>query len=94
MKGWEVTRLKLKRKFSEMGIEWCELGYKGCWHTNALSFAHSMKRRKIQTQEELEEVVLACIPCHKILEEKPAPKMLEEVREKIRARNGGEFIVD
>ena len=88
MKGWEATRLQLKKKFSRMGIEHCELNYKGCWNNNALSFAHSMKRRKITSQEDLEEVILCCVPCHEILERKPAEEMLRIVRETIKKREG------
>ncbi len=88
MKGWESTRLKLRKRFQQAGIDYCELHYGGCWVNNALSFTHSMKRRKIQTQEHLEEVILACVPCHAILEVKPAEEMLEIVRNTIREREG------
>ena len=88
MKGWEATRLLLKKKFSRMGIEHCELNYKGCWRNNALSFAHSMKRRKITSQSDLEEVILACVPCHERLEHKSAEEMMDIVKETIRKREG------
>ena len=88
MKGWESTRLALRKRFQKAGIDYCELHYAGCWVNNNLSFAHSMKRRKIRTQEELEEVIVACVPCHQILEVKPPEEMLRIVRETIKEREG------
>lgn len=35
-----------------------------------LTPAHSRKQRFIQTKEQYFEIAIACIPCHKILDEK------------------------
>jgi hypothetical protein len=66
--AWEMTRAALVVRFEAAGITSCELRYEGCFKTNFLSFAHSKKRRYIQSQEELEEVLLCCTPCHNRLE--------------------------
>lgn len=59
-----------------MGITECELRLEGCWRNNALSFAHLDKRKNLQG-EELEEVVLACVPCHQKVEYLGKGKMRE-----------------
>lgn len=66
--AWERTRKQLIPRFAAAGIMTCELGYIGCFKDNFLSFAHSMKRRRITSQEELEECILACTSCHQIAE--------------------------
>jgi hypothetical protein len=65
---WEMTREILKERFQAAGITSCELRYPGCWRNNALSFAHSKKRRYITSQEVLEEVCLCCTSCHQKIE--------------------------
>jgi hypothetical protein len=66
--AWESMRAELKERFERAGITSCELRLAGCWRNNALSFAHSKKRRRISSEEELQECVLACVPCHNRLE--------------------------
>lgn len=73
-KAWDNARADLKMEFLALGITSCELRYPGCWFDNALGFAHAAKRRKL-TAEDLNHVVLACNPCHDILEIKPPEEM-------------------
>lgn len=62
--AWETTRRKLKVAFEAAGITRCER----CWSSFGLSFAHSLPRRFITTQAELEEVILACATCHQTID--------------------------
>lgn len=68
----EVRRKNLKIEYQEKGIITCELKLAGCWKDNALSFAHKDKRWKyIRRPLELwtfKETILACVPCHQIIE--------------------------
>jgi hypothetical protein len=84
-KEWEAARRVLKTKFGAAGIITCELGYRGCWHDNALSFAHARKRLDLQPGE-LSEVILACTPCHDVLERMPKPVMYQAVQKVINSR--------
>lgn len=73
---WENARRRLKKKFFELGIDFCEI----CGSRFGLSFAHSKKRRHIEG-DELTEVALVCIhPCHAELERLPEPEMTAKVR--------------
>jgi len=67
---WEkVRKTELIPQFESWGITSCEIHLEGvCWNNNALGFAHTKKRRDIKTPEDLREVVLACNPCHAIVE--------------------------
>jgi len=69
-KEWEkVRKTELIPQFESWGITSCEIHLEGvCWNSNALGFAHTKKRRDIKTPEDLREVVLACNPCHDIIE--------------------------
>lgn len=70
-KTWVEVRDMLKARFYHAGIRECELRLKDiCWKDNALSFAHSKKRRKM-TEEDITEVALLCQPCHLEIEYKP-----------------------
>jgi hypothetical protein len=66
--AWEEALAELKVRFQIAGVTECELRWEGCWRNNALSFAHSKKRRKVSSPEELRECILACVPCHNRLE--------------------------
>jgi hypothetical protein len=81
---WDTTRAQLKVRFEMAGVTTCELRYPGCWKNNALSFAHSKKRRKIEG-DELSECILVCVPCHNRLEY-GQNDMYEIVRRVIAAR--------
>ena len=62
VRQWSKTRAKLKKRFAEMGITFCEK----CGTTFNLSFAHRLKRRFITNEAELMTVALLCIPCHTV----------------------------
>lgn len=66
-KAWDRIRKKLIERFQDAGITTCELQYSGCWHDNALGFAHRKKRR-FCTEEELWKCVLCCTNCHQKIE--------------------------
>lgn len=85
-KLWDDIRAKLKVNFQRAGITRCEVRCEGCWNSDALSFAHSLKRRFIKTVDDWTEVALACTPCHDILEAMPHQRMADIVRSIIQAR--------
>lgn len=65
----------------------CELGLEGtCWIDNALSFAHSKRRRFIADEDDLREVALVCTPCHDVLDALPHEDTLAVVRDIIAKR--------
>jgi len=85
---WIDTRVELVQEFLRMGITSCELGYEGCWRTEALGFAHSQQRSQhpeMYSNEKLREVILACTPCHNKIEGKK--DMEQIVCDVIRQRN-------
>jgi hypothetical protein len=62
-KAWDKARAALKVDHVAMGITTCEFQYPGCWHDEALSFAHSRKRD--DPLFDINEVAIACTPvCH------------------------------
>lgn len=69
-KQWDKVRAELKKEFYDKGIVTCEL----CGYSNALSFAHRLKRRYITDEVELRRVALLCMDvgehkgCHSTLE--------------------------
>ena len=73
-KAWNNARAKLKNDFERMGIMECEIQFHDCWVNNALGFAHLVKRRNV---EDLREVVLACNPCHMVVESWKEAEMKE-----------------
>lgn len=86
--AWERTRRKLKVKFEAMGITSCEFNFPRCTPNDYLSFAHSLKRVDIKTQEQLEEVAVACFSCHSILDLNMTHEgMAEAVRTVIQQRS-------
>jgi hypothetical protein len=48
-----------------MGITSGEIRRGGCWNDRAVGFAHTKKRRNVT---DIERVVLACNPCHSLVE--------------------------
>lgn len=77
--AWENERAKLKVRFLQWGITSCELRYPGtCWGDACLGFAHAKKRRFLKPHE-LGHVILACNPCHDVLESLGAELMKAEV---------------
>lgn len=85
-KEWQNVRVQLKKAFTAAGITECELNLEGCWKNNALSFAHIDKRRYL-SKEDLKKVVLACIPCHQVVEAMPRLEMREKLLKIIEERN-------
>lgn len=85
-KEWAKARKKLKVIYEEKGITKCELRFGCCWKNNALSFAHRHKRNwyldKPELLGEFKQTVLACIPCHDIIEDDK--ELTEEVFKKLR----------
>jgi len=73
-----IARSENKEEMEKLGITSCELKYPGCWHNNALTFAHAEKRRKLIRQD-LNTVIVACSPCHAIIEILPPEEMKEIV---------------
>ncbi len=86
VKQWDRIRAKLKKGFEAKGITTCEIRYKDCWVNNGLSFAHLDKRRYL-TEEQLYEVVLACVLCHDQVEYLPKGQMREILQKVIDQRD-------
>lgn len=86
--NWNDARAQLIILFEKNGITECEIKYKGCWKDNALGFAHVDKRRFL-SQEDVRspnKVVLACNPCHQIVEQESREEMRKELDKIIAAR--------
>lgn len=84
-KAWDKARKELKIEFEQKGITTCELRFDGCWVSNWLSFAHIDKRNNL-APDELYSVVLACVPCHQVVERWPRLKMREYLENIIKNR--------
>lgn len=86
---WDSARAKLKKQFREMNIVTCEM----CGRSDALSFAHRLKRRYVTTDEELCTVALLCMDfmgrkgCHNKLEHGPKDVMFDTITKLIENRN-------
>ncbi len=67
---WQEIKPEVKNKFEEAGINSCEVRWEGCTGSYKLyrTFAHSLRRRRITTKEQMEEVLWACQHCHSILD--------------------------
>lgn len=81
-----AANAKLKVEFEKQGITNCELGYPGCTRTEFLSWAHGRKRRKLQGDELVTLVILACINCHDRIEYMGHESMLSIVESVIAER--------
>lgn len=68
------------------GINYCEFGFPGCLKGIMLTLAHSRKRRKIENDEQLAECAVACVPCHRWLDEKLSHEQMEAFVKKAIAR--------
>lgn len=85
-RAWRNAVVRLKKRYTAMGITSCELRYEGCWGDEALGFAHGRKRRWLH-EDELEKLcVLACNPCHDRIERIAPEEMLVIVESVIRER--------
>ena len=79
---WNTVRNRLRKQFEQQGITRCEI----CQGTFGLSFAHSKKRRFIQTDEEWMEVALLCQPCHEKIEFSGHEAMYKAITDIIKSR--------
>lgn len=68
---WRRRWPKLKRAFERDGITRCER----CGSDYFLTPAHSLKRRHITNETQMDEVALLCQPCHETLELSGEAKM-------------------
>lgn len=84
-KEWNEIRKELVIEFEDKGITTCEIKFAVCWRNNALGFAHLDKRRYLKG-EQLRVVVLACNPCHQVIEKWPREQMRELLQDIIDAR--------
>ena len=64
----KVLHEEIIPQFKTWGITTCEIGLTPCLHFRYLGFAHTKKRRNIKTSRDLRQVVLACEPCHTLVE--------------------------
>lgn len=65
---YTVMHEEIIPQFDRWGIRSCEINLHQCIGNRYLGFAHTKKRNNIHTPEELRRVVLACQPCHNIVE--------------------------
>lgn len=65
---WNEARQELKLEYEVRGITSCEIGLKGCWRTNGLSFAHRYKRADKRCEHTFEGTLLLCVECHRKIE--------------------------
>lgn len=85
---WREVRNDIRTKMLGMGIVRCELQWEGCLNNFTLGLAHSLRRRFITTNEELEEVILACVNCHEKLDyDHSKEETYEIVKKVIEGRN-------
>ena len=74
---WEDVRKELYKSFAEAGIVSCEIQGPNCTGSNFLSFAHSLRRRKIarldgkEHAEAMRCVIRCCINDHVVLDSHP-----------------------
>lgn len=73
---WRNVWRKLKPKFAAAGIDCCE----ECGSRYFLTPAHSLKRRHITNEFELNEVAILCQPCHEKYELMGEERMCVEIR--------------
>ncbi len=85
-KANRASNARLKKRFTAMGIESCELGYENCTKDNFLSWAHGRKRRHLQGDELDTLVILSCLNCHTRIERMPESAMCAIVESVIAER--------
>jgi hypothetical protein len=88
---WFKIKKQKIEEFAEKGIMQCEI----CSghplddpERQILSMAHSRKRRKIENEEQLAEVALLCIRCHRLLDGMTHEDMEREIKAIITRRDG------
>lgn len=68
-KWYKVMHEEIVPQFEKWDIKYCEINFSEvCRIYTYLGFAHTKKRRNISNDEDLRRVVLACQPCHEIVE--------------------------
>lgn len=85
-KEWAEARKEVIEYLADQSVTSCELAYEGCLGSSFLTLAHSLRRRKISSKEELKTVILACTHCHYILDGKPQKETEAIVIETIKNR--------
>ena len=81
-KLWPRAWRKFKPKFERAGIDRCE----ECGSKYFLTPAHTLKRRHITNELELNEVAILCQPCHEKYELMGEEKMCKAIRAIIAGR--------
>jgi len=76
---------KLRVLFGSRGITKCELKLSGECDNWNVQFAHSKKRWKIETIQDLQEVAVACSACHEKIEARHAD-MDAIIKDRIKSR--------
>lgn len=84
--AWKQLRKELFEELASLGISSCELMLPECTGRLMLTLAHSKKRRKIKTDAELREVIVACSSCHYKIEYLPENEMYSIVLKVIENR--------
>lgn len=83
--AWEEGRAQLKTIFKDNDITKCEIKTSKCVSGNFLGFAHTRRRNTLTPEQTIDPhfVVLACNPCHEIVDFKmargAAEKLLDEI---------------
>lgn len=90
-KDWSNLRKVLYEELAEKGITSCELQYENCTGRVFPSLAHSKKRRFIESDLEMREVIFACVGCHEKIEYLPKEEMYEIVIGIIKSRNNNGY---
>jgi hypothetical protein len=67
---WSKVRQDIYAELAEIGITSCEIRNEGCLGSFTLGLAHSLRRRFINTKEQLYETILACQKCHEYIDYK------------------------
>lgn len=96
-KLWARIKKEKIFEFSNRGIIHCEMCnglHRDKPEGLILDFAHSKKRRKIETVEELGQVALLCRVCHNRIEILPQDEMYREVVGIIKRREGINSLFD
>ena len=87
-KEWSVARKEVLEYFESIGLpQVCEIKYDNCLGGMFLTLAHSKRRRKIEDDIELKEVIWGCSKCHEQLDSLPQDET-ERIVKKIIAKRG------
>lgn len=82
--SWHRARARIVPRLVAQGIRGCEFRFEGCWGDASGGLAHAVKRRFISrtaeagAPEHLETVAVACIPCHRRLDEQMSHELMRE----------------